>query len=68
MFFSMQPPDGVMPRRTWERRSADMDPRARDDCRLQALLDAAVRYRAAGFEPLPQWQPEIRELLARALT
>jgi hypothetical protein len=61
------PPIGVYPIRIWRVKQQAYPRHARDGIRAQMLLDAVFRYRAAGFEPWPEWSREWREILMRGL-
>lgn len=60
-------PIGVLPRWCWEEIRGRFPAGTRHDYRMQDLLDAVFRYRAAGVDPRPEWSEEFAELLAGAV-
>jgi hypothetical protein len=63
--FIVPHPIGVIPRKFWEEKAAAVPPSVRDEQRAAMLLEAVFRYRAAGFDPLPEWSAEWEEMLTK---
>jgi hypothetical protein len=61
-------PIGVYPASIWQAKQDQYPPPERDGVRAQMLLDAVFRYRAAGFEPLPEWLREWEEIVSRGIS
>jgi hypothetical protein len=61
-------PIGVYPAFIWQDNQHEYPPHTRDVIRAQMLLDAVFRYRAAGYEPLPEWLREWEEIVARGIS
>jgi hypothetical protein len=56
-----------MPRYIWDKKKHEYPPEMRADVRAQMLMDAVFRYRADGFEPLPEWSTEWAEIVTDGL-